>query len=133
MSDNGPKHPAHADRDPVEVGFSEAACLEGLGGDRALLGEIAAAFLAYGPTAMAAATDALDRGDADALARTAHTLKGSLTHFRADKPVAAALALERCARDGDLDAAAAALNTLRRQIDFLLAALAPLAAHTGRK
>jgi len=132
LSDNGLERPGPPNSSTTDCGFTEAACLEGLAGDRNLLTEIAAAFLEYGPTTMAAAADALARGDADALAWSAHTLKGSLANFRADPPIESALALERCARDGDLAAAAEALRALQRQVDLLLEALAPFAARSGR-
>jgi HPt (histidine-containing phosphotransfer) domain-containing protein len=63
--------------------------------------------------------DAIARGDAEALARGAHLLKGSVANFGARAAVDAAVQLEGIAKSGDLSIAGSALATLEKEIDRL--------------
>jgi signal transduction histidine kinase/CheY-like chemotaxis protein/HPt (histidine-containing phosphotransfer) domain-containing protein len=63
--------------------------------------------------------DAIARGDAEALARGAHLLKGSVANFGARAAVEAAVQLEGIAKSGDLSIAGAAFATLENEIDTL--------------
>jgi HPt (histidine-containing phosphotransfer) domain-containing protein len=60
--------------------------------------------------------EAFERGDAEALARDAHAIKGSVANFRADAAVSAASNLEQIARDGNLSLAGTALARLESEI-----------------
>ncbi len=63
--------------------------------------------------------DAIARGDAEALARAAHSLKGAVANFGARAAVDAAVRLEGIAKGGDLSIAGPALLALEREIDRL--------------
>ena len=69
---------------------------------------------------------AIDRGDARALERAAHTLKGSISNFGVPSAVAPALCLEQMARAGELAPALAAWEQLQLQVNQLVPALEAL-------
>jgi two-component system sensor histidine kinase/response regulator len=84
------------------------AALNALEGDRELLRRIAQLFLAQCPQLLGEVREALSRGDADALERAAHKLRGSVSNFAAKKAHDAALRLEQMGRDRDLSGGAEA-------------------------
>jgi HPt (histidine-containing phosphotransfer) domain-containing protein len=92
-----------------------------VGGDAELLKEIATLFLDDYPSALSDLHQALDRGDARAVERTAHGLKGSVANFGASTAVEAARSIENLGRAQKLAEAAQVLNTL----ELALAALRP--------
>ena len=63
--------------------------------------------------------EAIARGDAEALALTAHELKGSVANFRAQAAVDAAARLEHIGQRGDFASADSALASLVREIGRL--------------
>ncbi len=82
-----------------------AGLLAAFGGNRTLLGEVIDLFLADTPKMLAEARSAVERGDAGALAASAHALKGTLGLFAQADAYHAARRLEQSARSGDLAAA----------------------------
>jgi HPt (histidine-containing phosphotransfer) domain-containing protein len=98
-----------------------------LGGNDQLIREMALLFQKEGPDRLGALGEALDRGDARAAERAAHSLKGTVGSLAGLEAAAAAAAVEQLARAGDLKGAAAALPELRQQVEHLRAALARLA------
>ncbi len=96
-----------------------AALLAGVDGDRRVLREIVRLFLADCPQRLSEITEAIRRGDAGALGRAAHTLKGSLGNFAAHKAFAACRRLENMGRGGDLDNAREACVTLETELTLL--------------
>ncbi|AHG93420.1 PAS sensor protein (plasmid) [Gemmatirosa kalamazoonensis] len=84
-----------------EPAVDRVALLATVGGNRVLLVELVDLFLEQSPSLMALIDAAIADGSADALRRAAHTLKGSLITFAAQRAVAAARALELLG-DGDL-------------------------------
>jgi PAS domain S-box-containing protein len=62
-------------------------------------------------------SDAIAHGDAEALARGAHLLKGAVANFGARAAVDAAVRLEGIAKSGDLSLAGSALAALEQEID----------------
>jgi HPt (histidine-containing phosphotransfer) domain-containing protein len=66
---------------------------------------------------------ALERSDAGALARSAHTLKGSLGNFCANHAFAAAFELEKMGESGDLSLGDHAYSELQAQVELLEGAL----------
>jgi CheY-like chemotaxis protein len=104
-----------------------ALAIERIGGDEALLREMAALFNEERARLMDETRAALDQGDAAALRRAAHTLKGSVVHFESAKTTAAALRLERIAMSGDLTEAPGAFRELESNVEQLDAALASFA------
>jgi len=93
--------------------------LERVGGDRTLLAEMAGLFLKELPRYTSAVREAIARGDTQTLERAAHTLKGSVGNFVAQRAFDAALQLETMARDGDLASAEGAWKTLERELGCL--------------
>ena len=89
-----------------------SAALERIGGDEELLREIAGLFLAEYPILLEDIRFAVERGDAEALERGAHSLKGSVANFEARLAFEAALTLEAMGRTRNLDRAPSALTEL---------------------
>jgi PAS domain S-box-containing protein len=96
-----------------------AALLAGVDGDRRLLRELVRLFLADCPQRLAEIKEAIRRGDAETLRIAAHTLKGSVGNFAAQKAFAASQRLENMGRDGDLDNAEEACVTVESELTFL--------------
>ncbi len=96
-------------------------------GDTVLLQEAAELFRQGYPRLLSAARDAVRRGDAESVERTAHTIKGSVGNFGSAAAVDAAFKLEDMGRAKDLKNALAACETLECEIERLLDALIALA------
>ncbi len=92
--------------------LDRAAVLGRLGNDRGLVRRVTELFLGDCPRLLAALREASDGGDAAALARAAHTLKGALGNLGAVSASRAALVAEEAGRRGDLAAAAASVAAL---------------------
>jgi two-component system sensor histidine kinase/response regulator len=103
--------------------WSPAALTDRLGGDADLARELVDIFLAEYPNLLQAIFTSIDRGDAPALRRAAHALRGSVTNFIDDGPTATALAIEQAAEASRLDDAEALGGQLKREIDALAAAM----------
>ena len=103
------------------------AALERLGGDLEVLREVAGLFLQETPGLMAAVERAVQAGNAQALARAAHSLKGSVSTFCAQEAYEAARALEMAGRNHDLSQAAPDLLRLSSAIQTLAPELSALA------
>jgi len=101
--------------------------LERLGGDRALLAELAGLFCEEGPRLLGEADKALAAGDAQAVQNAAHQLKGLLAQFCAAEAREAAWQLELEARRADLAAARTKLDALRACLGAVLPELRRLA------
>lgn len=99
--------------------LDRAALLERVEGDGTLLGELVEVFLRDYPRLLAGVRDAAARGDAQALARAAHTMKGAVSSFAAPAATAAALQLEEIGRRGELTRVAEACGALEREIERL--------------
>jgi CheY-like chemotaxis protein len=106
-----------------EPAVDRAVLLATVGGNRELLVELVEIFLEQTPALMSMIDAAIADGKADALRRSAHTLKGSLITFAAQRAVSAARALEVL---GDRDLACPRVRAEAR------AALAALAAEIER-
>jgi len=103
-----------------------AEALERTSGDRELLGEMAELFLADCPGMVSGVRQALSDLDADAAARAAHSLKGSVGNFGAHAAFDAALAVETAAREGDLAGAQEAFTDLAVEVSRLVPSLTAL-------
>ncbi len=108
--------------------LDRAIALEHVGGDEGLLQEIAALFLDEYPKTMAEIRVALEKGDARALERGAHSLKGSVGNFGAATAFQAALRLEMIGRSRNLTGADQAFADLVGALDSLRPVLAELCA-----
>jgi HPt (histidine-containing phosphotransfer) domain-containing protein len=113
---------------PANAPYDEAALRERVEGDAELLAEIVELFLEDSPRLMGEVRAAVAAGDAGALKRAAHTLKGAASNFGAAAVVAACLELEAMSRSGDLAAAVPARDRLEaaaRDLDAALFLLLP--------
>ena len=105
--------------------------LQRLGGDRALLVELAQFFLEDSPGLLDQVREAVRSGNARTVQRGAHSLKGLAGNFGAREAVDAASSVEESGQRGDLAAAAAALPHLERQIGWLQKALVSYRQSSG--
>src|SRR5207237_1755253 len=83
-----------------------------VGGNRKVLEEVIALFLEDCPKLVDAIRDGIAVGDAVAVHRAAHTLKGTVGNFDAHDAMAIAQRLEARAREGDLAACARVFSGL---------------------
>jgi HPt (histidine-containing phosphotransfer) domain-containing protein len=108
-----------------DVVFDADHAIARLGGDRKLLRELITIFRADAPSLIVAVRKAAAKGDAEALRRAAHTLKGALGTLDAMRAHRAAARLEDAARNGDLEAARLLLGELETELSDLHKAIAP--------
>jgi len=103
-----------------------ASALARVEGDVELLGELVALFLKELPEMLANLRDAVTAGDASAIERAAHKLKGSVGNFSAQPAFAAALKLEVLGRDANLSETEPAYAELENEFKRLKSAMANL-------
>ena len=72
---------------------------------------------------MAATRKGLDDGDATAVSRAAHSLKGSITPFAAQQAYDAAWAIEQPSSEGDLSDGDEKFQRLESELEQLVAVL----------
>jgi signal transduction histidine kinase/CheY-like chemotaxis protein/HPt (histidine-containing phosphotransfer) domain-containing protein len=113
--------------------LDEAALRDRVGDDPELLIEIISLFLDETPQLIAAIDDAIARGDATKVERTAHRLKGAVGNFGARAAASAASQLEVLGRGGDLGRASAGLGALKRELQQLEPALTALRAESNAR
>jgi HPt (histidine-containing phosphotransfer) domain-containing protein len=101
------------------VVFDREAAKAAVDGDLELLAELAELFLYDAPGLVDEIRRSAREGDAPALQRSAHTLKGTASNFRAQATVQAALRLECMGRDQDLGDAEQALERLVHELERL--------------
>lgn len=111
------------DYERPESSFDREKALERMDGDEELLIEIAAIFVQEHPELMSRIQVAIERRDSDDLSRSAHTLKGCVGNFCAQKAFDAALCLEKMGKSGDWSDVDAAWATLQMEIERLKVAL----------
>ena len=109
--------------DQVGSGLDWSAALLGLAGRADLLETVVAAFVDEGPALLRQISEAVERGDAESLARAAHTMCGSLSYFGVQRPVELADRLQKMGRDGDLGGASDMLRELETELQGLLSHL----------
>jgi HPt (histidine-containing phosphotransfer) domain-containing protein len=110
---------------PVEQpALDSITLLAGFGGNSRLLGEVIDVFVQDAPRLVAQMRDAAARGDRDALASTAHALKGSLGLFSKAGAYDRAARLVQFARAGELSGASRECATLEADVARLLRELA---------
>jgi HPt (histidine-containing phosphotransfer) domain-containing protein len=121
----GEQPPPPREPDPAEI-LDEDAVLDRFDGDKELLRELVVVFLDSCGSLMAELRQAVTRRDREAVQRTAHSLKGSVSNFAARAASEAALRLETMARAGDLTQVEEAYAALAAAIELLKPALAAL-------
>ena len=117
------------ERHPV---IDHHALLEGFDGNRGLLKEMARLFLADYPRRVEEIKESIRRGNATALERAAHALKGSVGNFAAKEASAMAQRLEDLGRDGQLDAAGEGFIALESELALASKELRRLIASSSR-
>jgi HPt (histidine-containing phosphotransfer) domain-containing protein len=129
-----PNIPTHAppEKPPVEV-LDEALLMSRVDNDPQLLRDLVDLFLEECPRLVGEIRVALDRKDAKALQRGAHSLKGSTSNLAAKMASEAALKLERLAQAGDLEHAESVLQELECQLVRLKPALRAVRAETEKR
>ncbi|MEK7406313.1 MAG: Hpt domain-containing protein [Acidobacteriota bacterium] len=108
--------------------LDEDALLDRVGGDPEFLNEIAQIFVESKQSLLDQIREALCRGDAPALARAAHTIKGCVGNLGAGSAFEVAHDLEKLARGGALADAARASEVLESEVVRFELALVNLAA-----
>jgi HPt (histidine-containing phosphotransfer) domain-containing protein len=103
--------------------FNRDELLDRVDNDDDFLRETVEMLTSDGPDLLEDVRSAAAAGDAAAVARAAHTLKGMVSNFCSSDTQAAALAVEEIGRNGDLAPLPAALNTLQARLHSLIAEL----------
>jgi CheY-like chemotaxis protein/HPt (histidine-containing phosphotransfer) domain-containing protein len=124
-SKNEPKRSTPVPSENSQV-IDKDSALDQLDGDEELLGQMVGLILEDCPRFMEDIRSAIARGDAEALQRISHTLKGAVGNVQAHAVYEAALRLEMIGRSADLSGAEEALNGLREEMERLLPALEAL-------
>jgi len=106
--------------------FNLTEALERVEGDMELLCEMIDIFLEEYPQMLADIEQAVAISDPQALQHSAHTLKGSVSNFAAPGATTASFALEKMGKQQELSQAAAALSTLKHELERLGPSLAIL-------
>ena len=128
------RQPTSPRRSPAAAGYplDTTKILERIGGDRELLKELAGLFVGDCPRMLSDIRDAVRDGNAEALHKAAHALKGSVSNFAAEAAVQAAFRLEMMGRNRDMTDAAQALKELEREIERVCEGLSALARESER-
>ena len=106
--------------------LTRASLLERVEGDQELLVEIINLFAEDAPRLLEAMRGALRQGDMPTLERSAHSMKGAASNLSANLTAAAAMELEKDARNSDAERAMASLANLEAAVERLLPALAEM-------
>jgi two-component system, sensor histidine kinase and response regulator len=102
--------------------------LSRLRGDKELLGDLAQVFLEDYPRQLTEIRKAVERGGWEELERAAHTLKGSVGNFGAQRAFAMASELEQCAQSEDPTGCRNLSSALEEELEILQAELGRLMA-----
>jgi CheY-like chemotaxis protein len=103
--------------------FDEAGLLKRLMGNRSVAQKVVQAFLQDAASQLSGLRTELEHGDATAVRRRAHTIKGAAANVSANDLRAAALEAEQGAMAGDLDKVVELVPRLEEQLARLKAAL----------
>jgi PAS domain S-box-containing protein len=110
---------AAAGRLPPASALDLVKLLRNVDGDYELLVRLIKVFEKSSPRQLTHVKEAEASGDAEALARASHLIKGSIANFGAAAAVEAAAHLERIAKSGDLSLARAVVATLEYEVNRL--------------
>lgn len=123
---------AGASLDKADPVIDQATLLKGFDGNRRILGQIVRLFLADYPLRLAQINQAISAGDANALARAAHALKGSVGNFAAKNAFESAQRLENMGRSGNLEAAFAEAVGLESELALVAKELQKLTRNSRK-
>ncbi len=119
-----------AEEIPVDV-LDSAVALSRIDGDAGLLMEMAALFLDDYPKQLSLIRKAIEGGEANAVERVAHALKGAVGSFAAQRAFEAAFRLEVIGHSGDLRLASDSLDHLETALENLVTGLDRLGNQLG--
>lgn len=105
------------------MNWTSAGLADRLGGNRQLAHELIAVFLAEYPNLLQMIQASVARNDGQAIGRSAHAMKGSVSNFIDVGPTATAQALERAAAEARLADVPALVEQLERELEELAAAM----------
>jgi signal transduction histidine kinase/DNA-binding response OmpR family regulator/HPt (histidine-containing phosphotransfer) domain-containing protein len=110
--------PPSAPARPMEgaASWNRAEALDRIGGDEDLLRDLCHIFLEESPKLLQQLQQAIAAGDADAVMRAAHSLKGEAGYLGADGTSNVARQLEEMGHNKDLSRAGDAIATLEREV-----------------
>ena len=120
--------PIDTSGEPAPPPFDRKLALDRVDGDASLLADLAQIFLDECPRMLGAIQEAVQRRDAAAIERAAHSLKGSVSTFAAKDAVDAALKLEIIGRDARIEVAETAAASALHEVARLRTALQELIA-----
>jgi HPt (histidine-containing phosphotransfer) domain-containing protein len=103
--------------------FDGAELLERVENDWEFLGDTVQMLSSDGPALLAEIRRSGESGDAPAVGKAAHTLKGMISNFCAPGAQAGALAVEQIGKSGDLSPLPPALGLLESQLRSLISEL----------
>ncbi|MBI4865675.1 MAG: response regulator [Candidatus Wallbacteria bacterium] len=109
--------------EPATSEIARETLLEKFDGNLEAFTEIATVYLENVPRFLSDITRALESRDLETLAGAAHSLKGTLTIFSVESAYRCALRMEKQAKAGELEGAAATLPALKGEVERLDAAL----------
>ena len=108
--------------------FDKDELLDRVGGDWDFLAETVDMLKTDGRALMEKIRSAAASGDAAAVGREGHAIKGMISNFCAPGAHASAYEVEKIGKSGDLSAAPVAIETLQIRLDELIRGLAELLA-----
>jgi two-component system sensor histidine kinase/response regulator len=114
----------------ISDSLDTAELLERVQGDRGLLAEIVQLFESGLPAILQGLRESIAREDATEIARTAHTLKGSVGNFGRGGAFRAVEEMESFAKESDMARTTKAFVLVESELKELLAALAPFRTAT---
>ena len=112
----------------IENSINRKSLSERLDGDFELFKELAQLFLTDLPTLLLAIEEAIKARNGEKIGKSAHTIKGAISNFSADKAYQAALALEKIGKNNELDKAEDFFRELLKEIEAMKEALTLLMA-----
>jgi protein-histidine pros-kinase len=103
--------------------FDDKELLERVDNDWDFLTETVQMLAADGPALIGEIRQSVAGGDAAAVGRAAHSLKGMISNFCSPAAHASAFAIEKLGKTGDLSSAPQAIKALEDQVELLTADL----------
>ena len=105
------------------MNWTSAELADRLGGNRQLAHELIAVFLAEYPSLLQSIHASVARNDGQAISRSAHAMKGTVSNFIDAGPTVTAQALERAAIEARLAEVPALVEQLERELRELAHAM----------
>ena len=124
--------PDHTPRAPKQEWVDGRELLERIGGDREFLTELVSLFRVDCPKQLNRIETALKKMDPGEVLRGAHSLRGTLANLAARPAADLAAEIEHASKEGDLDRAKAAFQSLSLELPHVLETLGTLSEGVAR-